>query len=473
MEIERFIAQLQSSSPSTSVSAALAGLPSLRQPSAVASPSRAGPATSYSNQIAGLPCNDRALLAQGASGSSVVINLEDVVSLWLGELEDDAGDAKSSRRSIQDSSAGPIRPSASSAGVKLEPTAASIPTSSSTHGGSVHLPVGILGTLHPPAPYEVFLPPPSAGPSALPQVTASLVSYLPAEPERSRYLKAFRETMLLHPSFNIPNFEQRIAAIFTWAEGGTVSLSTGPKSKAELARDIFFSKPGGKKDQGRAPGPPPGSRGPDDNAPKPTLSFFSAACAAFALGALVTRNEEPDRTDAAGGLSDPSSAPPPPPPPADATGTSATLFALSEQSLQLYEKTAAYDHDSVMAMILQVLFMLHEGQMSVAQNVFPLVGKMVNVARMMGLAIDPDEFPGTYNLFEAETRRRLWWDVFYYDLFVADCMGHPPLIADNTHTTRVPADVDEEKFTPSSTTLPIPESADSDTSSVYFGLKCR
>lgn len=41
---------------------------------------------------------------------------------------------------------------------------------------------------------------------------------------------------------------------------------------------------------------------------------------------------------------------------------------------------------------------------------------MINVARMMGLAIDPDEFPGTYSLFEAETRRRIWWDVFYYDL---------------------------------------------------------
>ena len=44
------------------------------------------------------------------------------------------------------------------------------------------------------------------------------------------------------------------------------------------------------------------------------------------------------------------------------------------------------------------------------------VGKMVNVARMMGLAMDPDEFPGTYNLFEAETRRRVWWEVYYYDL---------------------------------------------------------
>ena len=43
---------------------------------------------------------------------------------------------------------------------------------------------------------------------------------------------------------------------------------------------------------------------------------------------------------------------------------------------------------------------------------------MVNVARMMGLGMDPDEFPGTYNLFEAETRRRVWWDVYYYDLCV-------------------------------------------------------
>ncbi|OJT05904.1 hypothetical protein TRAPUB_3254 [Trametes pubescens] len=424
--------------------------------------------------MAGLPCNDRALLAQGTSGSSVVINLEDVASLWLNELEDEGSDPKAARTSAQDTYSSPMRPSTSSVSVKLEPTAASIPPSSFSVGSQVTLPVGSLRTLHPPAPYDVFLPPPSAGPSALPQVTAALVAYLPAEPERARYLKAFRETMLLHPCFNVPHFEQRIAAIFVWAEGGSMSVSTGPMSKAELARDIFFSSSKGngstsKKDQTRASasGPPPGSGEPDRNAPKPTLSFFAAASAAFALGALISRDEGSER-----------SAPlppgaPPPSPSSDAVGTSATLFALSEQALQLSEKTAAYDPDSIMTMVLQVLFMLHEGQMSVAQSVFPLVGKMVNVARMMGLAIDPDEFPGTFNLFEAESRRRLWWDVIYYDLFVADCMGHPPLIADNTHTTRLPADVDEEKFTPSSTSLPTSESADGDTSSVYFGLKCR
>lgn len=44
------------------------------------------------------------------------------------------------------------------------------------------------------------------------------------------------------------------------------------------------------------------------------------------------------------------------------------------------------------------------------------VGKMVNIARTMGLDVDPEEFPGTFNLFEAELRRRLWWDISYYDV---------------------------------------------------------
>lgn len=118
---------------------------------------------------------------------------------------------------------------------------------------------------------------------------------------------------------------------------------------------------------------------------------------------------------------------------------------------------------------------------------------MINVARMMGLAVDPDEFPGTYSLFEAETRRRVWWDVFYYDLYVAslrivlspptwltlpgrfisDCMGHAPLIPDNSFTTRLPADVDDEQFNPSSTSLPASDSEGSEHSTAYFVLKCK
>lgn len=168
----------------------------------------------------------------------------------------------------------------------------------------------------------------------------------------------------------------------------------GPSSKRDLARDLFF---GNSSTTAKKNGP-----GKDRNntnfSPKPTLSFFSTTCMAYALGALMIRDSTPSTSSDSTSLTDPSS-----------------LFALSEQTLGLFEKTSAYDVDSIIAMILQVLFMLHDGQMRVTQNVFTLVGKMVNAARMMGLAMDPDEFVGTYNFFDAETRRRVWWDVVHYD----------------------------------------------------------
>lgn len=83
---------------------------------------------------------------------------------------------------------------------------------------------------------------------------------------------------------------------------------------------------------------------------------------------------------------------------------------------------------------------------------------MVNIARQIGLTRDPDETSGTpspldstssqggrksknkandspvtsgrlgaeFGLFESEMRRRMWWDVFYYDLY-----RYSPLIPDS------------------------------------------
>lgn len=154
----------------------------------------------------------------------------------------------------------------------------------------------------------------------------------------------------------------------------------------------------------------------------------------------------------------------------------------------------------------------------------PQVGKIVNIARQMGLNRDPDEFkssssdsaphrPGEgrksknkggpsgglstgFTLFEAEMRRRIWWDVFYYDLsvssvtnisfsfadslrfrFVSDAMGHPPLIPDNSYSTRYPASgVDEEAFGPSSTWVPLVQDVDEghgSSGSRYLEVRCR
>ena len=51
-------------------------------------------------------------------------------------------------------------------------------------------------------------------------------------------------------------------------------------------------------------------------------------------------------------------------------------------------------------------------------------------------------------------------------------MGHPALVHENSFTTKIPANVDEERFNPSSTTIPVPEEG-SNTSISYFLLRCK
>jgi hypothetical protein len=66
------------------------------------------------------------------------------------------------------------------------------------------------------------------------------------------------------------------------------------------------------------------------------------------------------------------------------------------------------------------------GCLSISGAIYAEVGKMVNVARLMGLAFDPDESPGRWTLFQAEMRRRVWWDVVFYDsLVVIPISFHP------------------------------------------------
>ena len=62
--------------------------------------------------------------------------------------------------------------------------------------------------------------------------------------------------------------------------------------------------------------------------------------------------------------------------------------------------------------------------------------------------------------------------------FISDAMGQAPSIQDGAYTTKLPADVDEEQFGPSSTSppLPLPRRAGGDPTEVgfaYFIQKCR
>ncbi|KDQ07746.1 hypothetical protein BOTBODRAFT_119559, partial [Botryobasidium botryosum FD-172 SS1] len=118
---------------------------------------------------------------------------------------------------------------------------------------------------------------------------------------------------------------------------------------------------------------------------------------------------------------------------------------------------------------MQCLYLLHDGKPRLSHTLYPTLGKLVNVARVMGLNVDPDEH-NKHSLFDAEMRRRAWWDLYYYDLFISDLLGQDPTIHDASHTTRLPADVDEDNFNPSSSVLPPPREY---SNFAYFAQKCK
>lgn len=439
---------------------------------------------------------DRAMLAVGKSGSSLAISLDDITTIWLDEL-----DLGKDIHPVQE-----LSPQASylsytsSSQVKLESPIVTFP--GQALACSHELPIPLLLP-----PVSAYFSSQSPSPDDAPCVTSRLMAHLPFAPrKRQRLYDNVEDVLKMHPCFNFKHFKDRAEAMFRWGSDadtsddgphdGSSSTHSGLEAagvmagqKAELARAIFFGPPSST--------PVSTSKGPSPA--KPTLSFFAAVAAAFALGTLVDRevaNEEA-RIHAAAqsegvAVDGPSTSRPASRRRADvlpaqgkkgknaqkdAASSPSVLLALSQQALALFEKTNSYDLDFLVTMILHVLYMLHDSKARVAHSLLPDVGKMVNVARTMGLDTDPDEFPGTFNLFDAETRRRLWWDVFYYDLFVSDYMGRSALILDTEHTTRLPMDVDEEVFTPACTSIPLPRSPlsllEPNVSDFkYFGLKC-
>jgi len=154
------------------------------------------------------------------------------------------------------------------------------------------------------------------------------------------------------------------------------------------------------------------------------LSFFASVSVAYALGVLVCKENETtsdidtQKTGAASKnprLEDNRVA---------SSQKAATwnkysasgLFALSRQAMAAFEMVHTYDLDAVVTYLLQIVYLLHDSRPRVAHFLYPLLGKVIHTGQMMGLSTDPDEFPGKYNLFEAEQRRRIWWDIYYYDV---------------------------------------------------------
>lgn len=339
----------------------------------------------FYNQLPGPSTqSDRPLLAVGQSGSSLALSLDDITAIWLDEL-----DLSKDILPVQSLPSNASCSAYTSNRVKVEPTHTTLPSHDAPTASD--------------PPIHLLLPPwtayyASSSPTATesPSVNPRLLVHLPFAPRRRQKLYDNVEDILkIHPCFNFKHFKDRAEAMFKWSSevdghdnsladpstaqnGANGALST--TSKVETARAIFF-------------GPPTPTSSRATSTPKPTLSFFAAVAAAFALGTLVDREvaEEEARLDIAHGdgvtPDDSSSRPPtrkkPDQLPApnkkckgvakDAISSPAVLFALSQQALSLFEKSSPYDLDFLVAMILHVLYALHDSRARVVHTLLPEV----------------------------------------------------------------------------------------------------
>lgn len=180
--------------------------------------------------------------------------------------------------------------------------------------------------------------------------------------------------------------------MFRWAEDTEVierfALESrgGGMSKVDAARATFFGEPASNK---------------TSSEPKPSLSFFAAAAGALAVGAQANRDQNENGIDeenamavddmvlhgsaSSRSVSSSSQAKKarttastqvyqaPNTDNSKSSASPAMLFALSEQALDVFEKSNAYDLDYLVALIMHALYMLHSGKPVVNHRLYPLV----------------------------------------------------------------------------------------------------
>lgn len=292
--------------------------------------------------------------------------------------------------------------------------------------------------------------------------------------------------------------------------------------KTDAARTIFFGPP-----PAPPPSPPPSQKSlcqTSSRALTPSLPLFASVSGAFALALLV----EESAASASAALH--SSSPSHPGPPSESTGperaahndragtsigpkksrkdpspkenltSPALLHALSRQALCVWEGGIAlsgsgsnsnsahaseYNLDYVSAIVLGVLFVVlcdkgctTERRGNVSANtkegwILGEIGKLVNIARTMGLDVDPDLTPGRYGLYESEARRRAWWDIWWWDAYTSTLSSRAPLIPLHAFSTRLPLDVDEEVFTSACTSAPLLSPTGKEGVGRWFGMRIR
>lgn len=385
---------------------------------------------------------ERTVLATGSTGSSsIVVSLEDVASVWLEQLD-----------ILKDVDLKVSAPDYTDKKFRLKMAFPDM----SLFIDAVEMGTGDENDDDPEGESEDSF-------RSQPQVTLKLIQQLPDPKTCAQLLDHLEVTMRMHPSFNFPNYRRRVEAMFDLNLYTTTPYP--PPADPPMTLCDEGTSPSSRNGKTSAPHDETNktSKAAKTSNKRPTLAFFAAAAGGLALGArtaMTPLNSSPgfNTQPSAGGFgaspaSTSSSHPDHPdshqsgngntartniytslsPIPAQSRTTHGAapnltmsqmeiqraadgLFMLSKQALAVTEFEEHYDLDFIAAIILNGLFLLHDGKPRVAHTIYPTVGKLINICRLMGLHIDPDEFPGKYSLFDAEARRRTWWDVYYYDL---------------------------------------------------------
>lgn len=371
---------------------------------------------SYSNMNIGLgirldssvgagpgPSTRRArILARDARGASVVVNLDGVTGLWMGELESELG---------RDSSA------PTSSNVKKSNTATHL-TPIDRRTSTPYVPQLVLHAAPPESPAIVLsrhlgfnvsfaaadpIPPGLNGDDISSEDTyAALISQLtfrlPTEQLRGELMRRLEETLGACGAPSLPSkwFRSRIESLFS-------------------------------KGKGNGAGSVPGSNTSDVS---PTLSLVAVAAAAFAIAGLSLLEERendsqptPTNSSASGtpiygsdafdkdrrmasALPVPSSSPGVASSPEIHPSTPRSLYRLARLALELHIERhgqASYDPEFIYAYVLSARYLLlaksrtnrparPNADPCLPPEIPPLVGEVVWHARIMGLGVDPDDF---------------------------------------------------------------------------------
>lgn len=329
------------------------------------------------------------MIAIGNSGSSLALALDDVSQLWLDHLDvsrdlgsfatsgnpgagalelppatDPAFSATASPADFLPKTANSAHSPHHGGANRSSPTPASPHSSTQSYGGG-----------------PLFLTPLTER-----AVTPALLQLLPhPQTEAPALLHILEHAMCMHPCFNFPHFRQRVEGLGQLR----IQYPSAPASPSS-------SSSSGNNQVPFADLPP---------AQRPTMSFFAASAAGFALAAqasianikhasLPVPAVPPPSTNAAG--SPPSVAMKTEPASGSETNLLAAtnallaapttcspdaLFAISTQALAAFESTSHYDLDYLIAMILQILFLLHDGKAKIVHVLYPMVSFQISIRR--------------------------------------------------------------------------------------------